>query len=74
MGVMDLPLDPSLDMTSEEEEEFESTKESTGTSMDEDQGLESASLTGQPQLDWSEEGQAEAEMGKLQWVGQEAPG
>lgn len=51
MGVMDLPLDPSLDMTSEEEEEFESAKESTGTSIDEDQGSESGSLTEQPQLD-----------------------
>lgn len=41
-----------------------------------DQGSESASLTEQPQLGWSDKRQAEFERGEpqLQRVGQEAPG
>lgn len=41
-----------------------------------DRGLESASLTEQPQLGQPGERQAEAERGELQlqWVGLEAPG
>lgn len=46
MGVMDPPLDPSPDTTSEEEEEFESAKESTGMSIDEDQGASTGLIRG----------------------------
>lgn len=45
---MDLPWDPSPDVSSEEEEEFESAEESLGPNINQDRGTENASLMEQP--------------------------
>lgn len=73
--IMDLPLDLSPDMNSEEEDKFELAEESAESCDGPDQGSKSAGLMEQPQLDWLAEWQDEVERGEpqLQWVNPEAP-
>lgn len=73
---MDLPLDPSLDVSSEEEKEEEPGQASMELHWNLDQGVEGSSLMEQPQPSWLDGQQAEPELRKLQLqqVSLEGPG